>query len=165
MSILLYRNVTAGLGAGAAAAIVVILVSLPLKSPDDIIFNTLSVGFATLAIGAVNGLLWHWAAADLLQKRRYVFTSLGLLVVALAAAAGAQTQFDSAVAFTVPLALLAVLIIVIATPFVAVNRSAGLWIGKPWTRAVLIVVAVALSLALAGQGDQESGSLSLPPPQ
>ena len=130
MSYLLYRNLTAGLGAGAVAAIVVILISLPLKSPDDILFNTASVGFATLGIGAVNGLLWHWSAVNLPLNRRYVFTSLGLLIVALAVAAGAQTQFDSAVAFTVPLALLAVLIIVVATPFVAINRRAGLWFGK-----------------------------------
>ncbi|MCH7983410.1 MAG: hypothetical protein J4O01_09730 [Chloroflexi bacterium] len=164
MSNLLYRNVIAGLGAGAVAAIVAILISLPLKSPDDILFNTASVGIATLGIGAVNGLLWHWSAVNLPLNRRYVFTSLGLLTVALAVAAGAQTQFDSAVAFTVPLALLAVLITVVATPFVAINRRAGLWFAKPWTSAVLIVVAVALSLALAGQGDQESGSLSLPPP-
>ena len=164
MSNLLYRTVIAGLGAGAVAAIVAILISLPLKSPDDILFNTASVGIATLGIGAVNGLLWHWSAVNLPLNRRYVFTSLGLLTVALAVAAGAQTQFDSAVAFTVPLALLAVLITVVATPFVAANRRAVLWFAKPWMSAVLIVVAVALSLALAGQGDQESGSLSLPPP-
>ena len=35
MSNSLYRNVTAGLGAGAVAAIAAVIVSLPLVSPDD----------------------------------------------------------------------------------------------------------------------------------
>ena len=164
MSNSLYRNVTAGLGAGAVAAIAAVAVSLPLVSPDDILFNSASVGFAILAIGAVNGLFWHWSAVGHLLNRRYTSTSLGLLLVALAVAAAAQTQFDNAVEFTIPLALVAVLITVIATPFVAGNRRAALRFSKPWVHLLLVVVAVALSLALAGQGDQESGSLSLPPP-
>ena len=62
------------------------------------------------------------------------------------------------------MAIVAVLVTAIATPFVAVNQRNGLWVGKPWISAALVVAAVALSQVLAGLGDQESGSLSLPPP-
>ena len=164
MSTVLFRNVSAGLGAGAAAALVAILVSLPLESPDDIRFNSATVGFTTLAIGAVNGLLWHWSMADLPVNGRYIATSLGLLIVGLAVAVGLQTQFDRAISFTVPLAIVAVLITVIATPFAAVNQGSGRWIASRRTYAALVIIAVAASLALAGQGDQESGTLTLPPP-
>ena len=164
MSTALFRNVSAGLGAGAVAALVAVLVSLPLESPDDIRFNSATVGLATLAIGAVNGLLWHWSMAGLPVNGRYIVTSLGLLIVGLAVAVGLQTQFDRAISFTVPLAIVAVSITVIATPFAAVNQGSGHWIARPRTYAGLAIIAVALSLVLAGQGDQESGTLTLPPP-
>ena len=81
------------------------------------------------------------------------------MAIAFAIATGAQTQFDNAVQFTVPLAVITAVIAVIGTPVVAMNERIGIW-----TSGLLVIVAVALSLALAGQADQESGSLSLPPP-
>ena len=74
-------------------------------------------------------------------------------------ALAAQTQFDNAVEFTVALALISVVINVVGTPFAAQSSRIGIW---PY--GALVVVAVVLSISLAGQGDQESGSLSLPPP-
>jgi hypothetical protein len=51
-----YRNISAGLGVGSVAAIIAILISLPLESPDDIIFNAASVGLAAVGFGGLAGL-------------------------------------------------------------------------------------------------------------
>jgi Na+/proline symporter len=155
----IYKNLYAGLGAGAVAAIIAVLVSLPLESPDDIVFNAASVGFAALIVGAVSGLIWHWMTSDGATSRAYIAGSVVLAIVVLVIASLAQTQFDDAVMFTVPLAIIVAVISTVGTPFAASNERLG-----NWSIAVFVVVAVGLSLALAGQGDQESGALSLPPP-
>ncbi|MEE8046697.1 MAG: hypothetical protein V3T49_07655 [Dehalococcoidia bacterium] len=61
--------------------------------------------------------------------------------------------------FTVPLALISSVIPAVGTPIAAKSKKF-----KNWNYLIVFVGAVVLSLALAGQGDQESGSLSLPPP-
>ena len=154
-----YRNISAGLGVGSIAAIIAILVSLPLESPDDIIFNAGSVGFAAVGFGGLSGLVWHLSKSDLPVGRAYVAGSFGLIVVGLAVAIAAGTQFEDALIFTVPLALISSIIPVVGTPIATKSEKF-----KNWNYLLLVVVAVAMSIALAGQGDQESGSLSLPPP-
>lgn len=153
-----YRNISAGLGVGAIAAIVAISVSIPLESPDDIIFNSASVGFAALGYGGLTGLVWHWSKSDASVQRQYIASSFGLIVAALAVAVAAQTQFDDAVLFTVPLALISSLIPVFGTPIAARSEKF-----RNWNYLVVVILAVVLSIVLAGQGDQESGALSLPP--
>jgi hypothetical protein len=155
----IYRNIYSGLGAGSVGGIVAVLVSLPLKSPDDILFNSASVGFTAIGFGAVCGVSWHKSGAERLLNRRYLAASFGLLVAGLAIASAAQTQFDNAVEFAIPLALISVIIPVVGTPIAASSSRTGTWLN-----GVLVIVAIVLSVALAGQGDQESGSLSLPPP-
>jgi len=154
-----YRNISAGLGVGSAAAIIAVLVSLPLESPDDIIFNSASVGFAAIGFGGLTGLAWHWSKSDILVSRPYCASSFGLIVAALAVAGAAQMEFDDAVVFTVPLALISSIIPVIGTPIAAKSDRF-----RNWNYLILVVVAVVVSVVLAGQGDQESGSLFLPPP-
>lgn len=154
-----YRNISAGLGSGSIAAIIAVLVSLPLESPDDIVFNSASVGFAAIGFGGLTGLAWHWSLSDVPIKRPYLASSLGLIIAALAVAVAAQTQFDDAMIFTVPLALISVVIPVIATPVAAKSSRF-----ENWNYFIVVAIAVVLSIVLAGQGDQESGSLSLPSP-
>ncbi|MDP6667509.1 MAG: hypothetical protein QF357_08950 [Dehalococcoidia bacterium] len=155
----IYRNLYTGLGAGSVAAIIAVLISLPLESPDDIVFNAASVGLAALLVGATSGLLWHRSASEDRFNRPYLVTSAGLLIAVLVIAGLAQTQFDDAVIFTIPLAFIAGVVSIVGTPISATSVRIG-----NWTNTLLVVIAIALSLALAGQGDQESGSLSLPPP-
>jgi uncharacterized membrane protein len=154
----IYRNLYAGLGAGALAAIIAVLVSLPLESPDDIVLNAGSVGFGALVVGAANGILWHFSASDSKFNKRYIVLSAVLFVVIIAVASLAQTQFDDAVSFTIPLAVTISLLTILGTPILATNDRLGIWFS-----GILVFVAIVLSFALAGQGDQESGSLSLPP--
>ena len=47
-----------GVSAGSIAAVVVVLVSLPLRSPADNVFNSATVGLASLLVGIAAGLLW-----------------------------------------------------------------------------------------------------------
>ena len=156
---LLYRHIYSGIVAGAIAAMVAIGASLPLESPDDIVLNSASVGFAVLLMGGVNGILWHWSRTERWLNRRYSLTSVALVAASLAVAIGAQTQFDNAVEYTVPLALIGSIGTVVLTPYIATRPRSGTWL-----QGFLVVIAVATSIGLAGQGDQESGSLSLPPP-
>ena len=81
-----------------------------------------------------------------------------LFVVIIAVASLAQTQFDDALSFTIPLAVTIALVTILGTPISATNDRLGIWFS-----GILVFVAIVLSFALAGQGDQESGSLSLPP--
>ena len=155
----IYRNIYAGSGAGAVAAIIAVLVSLPLESPDDIVLNAASVGFGALGLGFVSGIAWHRYGSDDMFNRRYVASSIGLLVASLAIAAAAQLQLEDALLFTVPLALISAVISIVGTPIAATNARIGNWIP-----GLLVILAVVLSIALAGQSDQESGSLTLPPP-
>ena len=135
------------------------LISLPLNSPDDILFNSASVGFMAIGFGAVSGIARHRSDGNRFLYRRYVAASVGLSVAGLMVALAAQTQFDNAVEFTVPLALISFVISVVGTPFTAQSSRIG-----NWPYGAHEVVAVVLNISLSGQGDQESGSLSLPPP-
>ena len=155
----IYRNIYTGIGAGSIAAIIAVLVSLPLESPDDIVLNAATVGFGALGVGAASGITWHKSQSEGPFSKQYLSSSIGLFMAALAIAVVAQTQFDDALIFTLPLALIVAVISIVGTPLVATNKRIG-----NWATGVLIVVAVALSIALSGQGDQNSGSLSLPPP-
>ncbi|HIF73201.1 MAG TPA: hypothetical protein EYQ61_11690 [Dehalococcoidia bacterium] len=154
-----YRSISAGLGVGSIAAIIAILISLPLKSPDDILFNAASVGFAAVGFGGLAGLSWHWSQRDLAVGRQYLASSIGMIVAALAVAAAAGLQFEDALVFTVPLALISSIIPIVGTPIAAKSEKF-----RNCNYLLLVAIAVAMSIALAGQGDQESGSLSLPPP-
>ena len=71
-----------GVIAGSIAAIVVALVSLPLRSPADNVFNTATVGLASLLVGIAANLLWDRLAGN---QRRPVYhvgaMALGLTAV------------------------------------------------------------------------------------
>ena len=52
------RSLFAGMAAGAVAAVVASLVSLPLRSPDDVFANTASVTVGALLAGLFAGYAW-----------------------------------------------------------------------------------------------------------
>lgn len=153
------RNIFAGLGAGAIGAIIAVLISLPLESPDDIRLNSATVGLAALAVGLISGGIWQVSRSVYEASRRYWLLSIGLEIVILLVAALAQTQMDDALVFTMPLALIIAVCSIFLTPVFATMPKYG-----NWKSIVLVIVAVVLSIALTGQGDQESGTLTLPPP-
>ena len=79
----------AGLIAGSVAALVASLVSLPLRSPLDLAFNTLTITLASLVVGTASGLLWKTLADN---PRRPLYYAGGLaaafVVVAVVALVG-----------------------------------------------------------------------------
>ena len=149
-----------GLIAGSIAAIAAALVSLPLRSPNDLLFNSATVSAAAIALGIAAGAAWT-RLADTRRPTLYfsLLPAAGLIVSALAALL-LETFLERSFTFTVPLAatgliLIGVLIPLLGRGSVAPNR---------WTAPALLVIAAAVGIGLAGQGDEESGELSLPPP-
>ena len=96
-----------GLISGSIAAIVVALVSLPLHSPVDNVFNTASVAAASLFAGVAAGLFWNKLAAS--QRRAIHYAgglALGLIAVVALAAVG-EIWLERMLSFTIPLAVIA----------------------------------------------------------
>ena len=149
-----------GLVAGAQAAIVAALVSLPLHSPDNVVFNTATVALATLALGIAAGLLWN-----LLEQRRsgrqlYTLAACAGFALAAVLAAFCEQLLSGSIKFMLPLAALA---FVIAFPVPPLLASAGL--PRRWQLAgtpLVVAAALAVGFGFAGVGDSQSGHVSLP---
>ena len=151
--------IRAGLVAGSSAGIVAALVSLPLRSPDDILFNTATVVFGALAAGIAAGAVWRTLSSGRTRSRRFaILLAAGFAVVALFAVLG-ETQLDHFAAFVLPLAAIVFLLTGLLTPVMARSSTLKRW----WLAPAVLVLALAVGTGLAGQGDQESGRLELPP--
>jgi len=71
------------------AAVVAALVSLPLRSPVDNVFNSATVVLASLLVGTAAGLIWDRLASN--QRRMHYYADamvLGLVAVVIIAAVG-----------------------------------------------------------------------------
>ena len=148
----------AGLIAGSIAALVASLVSLPLRSPLDLAFNTLTVTVASLVVGTASGLLWKTLADN---PRRPLYYAGGLaaafVVVAVVALVG-NMWLERFAAFTIPLAAIVFALSGILAPVVGGISGAAV----RGLAVVLLIASVGLGVGLASQGDTESGELSLP---
>ena len=141
------------------AAVVAVLVSLPLHSPNDALFNTLFIAIGSIVVGFVAGVLWTVLA----RRRNPRLTFFLLWALALAAAIGfafaLSTRLDRTISFGVPIALIVFGIVAASVMLEPHLRPLSSW----RVAFVAIAVAGALGGALITQGDQESGELSLPP--
>lgn len=152
-------HILGGLGAGALAAVAAALVSLPLRSPDDAFFNTVSVTLGALLVGLLAGLAWQ----ALHRRPLTVFAGwlvAGFALVALAALAfeaAPGAPLDGVASFVLPLAALVFAAVGVLTPLLArpVFRPV-------WSAPLATVAALVLGVALAGRGDAQSGRLALP---
>ena len=148
-----------GILAGSAAAVVATLVSLPLHSPTDTLFNSATVTLGSLAAGLASGVIWKGLSRYAARPRIFsVIWALGLGLVAAAAVAG-ETQLERSVSFVVPLAVIVFAITGISTAVLSRSPVTGRW----WLIALALLVAVGVGIGLMGQGDQKSGRLTLPP--
>ena len=151
--------VRGGVIAGSIASLVAVLVSLPLRSPDDALLNSATVMVATVIAGGVAGLLWRALANS---ARRWplfaVLWALGFVLAVLFAVAG-ETQLDRMVSFTVPLAAIVFPLIGVLTVILARWGIASRW----WVTAAVLTVALGVGVGLSGRGDEKSGRLELPP--
>ena len=147
-----------GLIAGSVAAVVAALVSLPLRSPVDNVFNTATVVLAALLVGVAAGLIWDNLASNRRRLPYYAGAlTLGLTAVVLTAVIG-DIWLEGLISFTVPLAAIVFLVSGVLTP----NLGRVPLTTARWPAPVLLVAAVGLGIGLAGQGDARSGDLSLP---
>ena len=148
-----------GIIAGSISAIVAALVSLPLRSPDDILLNSATVAVGATIAGVAAGILWRLLANR--GNRPLMFTMLwamGLALTALVAVAG-ETQLDHFLAFVLPLAAIVFPLTGALTAVLADTVIVSRW----WLAPAAVVIALAVGISLSGQGDQESGRLELPP--
>jgi len=157
----LARALLGGLASGAVAVIVAALLSLPLRSPDDVFFNSVSVTVGALLAGAGGGLLW-WAAQRSHAPVRTFGASVlaGFLLVAvltLVAERMPGAPLERVAGFVLPLAAAVFGVVAVLTPLL-VQRGRALRVAAPMG----VVAAVILGVALAGEGDAESGKLALP---
>ena len=147
-----------GLIAGSIAAIVAALVSLPLRSPVDNVFNTATVALASLLVGVAAGLIWDKLAT---RHRRLPYYAgilvLGLITVVVISVVG-NIWLERLISFTVPLAVIAFAVSGVLAPKLGRVPLAT----SSWLAPAFLIVAAAMGIGLAGQGDAESGDLSLP---
>ncbi len=150
----------AGLIAGSVAAVAASLVSLLLRSPNDLLFNSATVSVAAIALGIVAGAAWS-RLADTTRPALYFSLLLAAALILFALASLLLDAFlERSFTFSVPPAATAVVIVGIIVPLldrraVAPNR---------WVALAVLGIAAAAGIGLAGQGDRESGDLALPLP-
>ncbi len=149
----------AGLVAGSIAAITDALVSLPLRSPHDLIFNSATVVLGALLAGVTVGVIWRILANYRNRPIRFaVLWAIGFALVAVLSVAG-ETLLDRFVVFVLPLAAIVFVLTGLLTPLMARSSILRRW----WLALAAVMFAFVVGIGLAGQGDQESGKLKLPP--
>ena len=148
----------AGLIAGSISAIVASLVSLPLRSPVDSVFNTATITVGSLVVGIAAGLLWNGLSSNPRRIPYYVAALAAVFVLIVVIAFVGNSTLDRFASFVIPLAAIIFLLVGLLTPSfrgISVMAARGLAV-------ILLVASVGLGIGLMGQGDTESGELSLP---
>ena len=149
----------AGIIAGSIAAVVAALVSLPLRSPDDILLNSATVVVGSLLAGIAAGVVWRIFARHREPILRFSLIWSICFTLAALVAVGGETQLDNFTTFVLPLAA----IVFFLTGLLTVLLERTTLVRLRWLPAAAVVVALAIGIGLAGQGDEESGRLELPP--
>ena len=139
----------AGLGAGAIGAIVASLVSLPLRSPDETIANTLSVTVVSLLVGVAGGGLWRRLRATRNGRRTFLWTQAGGMLVALIAVAVIDRLYLGQLApYALPLAILIFASVALLTPLLAASHLPA------WSMWLLTAGALLIGAGLLGRGSE-----------
>ena len=146
----------AGLASGAVAAIVGTLLAFALRSPDDLVANSLTVAVGALVIGLVSGMLWRRLRATSNGLAAFRWAMVGGFVVSLVAIAIIdQVALSSLIPYAAPIAGVIFFTVGWFTPYLATLYWSWL------IPAVLTLVALAMGVGLFGRGNVESGELSL----
>ena len=157
----LARALAAGLAAGAAAAVAASLLSLPLRSPDDVFFNTAAITGAALLAGVAGGVFYRAVRVRTASLRPFALGIAAafvlLAVVVLVVEAAPNAPLDGVAGFVLPLAALVLAAVGLLTPLLTRPAWRAEWLAPAGTAA-----ALALGVVLAGRGDGESGTLALP---
>jgi hypothetical protein len=148
--------VLAGAVAGAIAAIVAGLISLPLRSPDEVIANSLSVVLVSIVFGLLAGLLWRRLRATRNAEKVFAWSMVGgFFAVAAAIALADLFVLSNLVKYAARLALMIFITLGFFVPMLS-RVTAPVWVA-----AIPIVIAIILGIGLFGRGNVVSGELSL----
>lgn len=151
-----WHPVLAGAVAGAIAAIVAGLVSLPLRSPDEIVANSLSVVLVSIVLGLFAGGLWRRLRATNNAEKVFAWSMVGAFFAVAAAIALADLFALSNLApYAGPLAVIIFITLGFFVPMLSRVTAPA------WVAAIPIVIALALGIGLFGRGNVASGELSL----
>ena len=150
---------TGGMIAGSIAAIVAVLVSLPLRSPDDILLNSATVAIGSLIVGTASGTLWRLLVKSGNRPATFALVWGLAFVFAAVFAVFGETQLDHFLGFVLPLAAIVFPLTGLLTAALAGIQPTSSW----WMALVAVAIALAVGVPLAGRGDEESGRLELPP--
>jgi polyisoprenoid-binding protein YceI len=146
----------AGLAAGAVGAMAGTLLAFSLRSPDDVVANSVSVSLAALIVGLASGWLWRRLRASRNGLRTFRLAVFGGFIAALIGIVVAdQVALASLIPYGAPIAAAVFASVGLLTPFFAMHHLPS------WGVAGLVVVAAALAVGLFGRGNVESGDLSL----
>ncbi|MBM4405973.1 MAG: YceI family protein [Chloroflexi bacterium] len=154
------RSLAAGLVSGGITAFITAAVSLPLNSPDDVVFNTGTVAIACILAGIAAGLIWHiserrnMALSGMLWISAVAF--LAVLGVSLLAEYAPGAPLDGVASYVIPLGATAIVLLTVTLPFIAIGE-----LHRPPVLIVTLSVGLGFGIALAGVGDEPSGKLSL----
>ena len=155
------HSLLGGLAAGSFAGFVAALVQLPLHSPDDVIFNGLTVVLAALAAGVAAGALWHTMQKKRSPRRMFAALLAASFLVIAIGTFGVDRLPHALLAglpgFVIPLAALVLGGIAILTPLLAKPAWRPAAVGP-----IAAVAALGLGVALTGHGDARTGELALP---
>ena len=149
----------ASLLVGGLVAVAAALLSLPLRSPSDALFNSASVVAGVLALSVASGAWRQWVWTRPHPLRWFVGGHLLGFIVWVLIAAALESQLERMLSFTVPIAALAFGALALLTPYV----PGGALAERRLAVLAVLLVAVAVGTGLARQGDAESGRLELPP--
>ena len=150
----------AGITAGALAAIVAVLVSLPLKSPDDSLLNSASVAVASLIVGLISGLMWKMLVNTEGRPKKFgILWGVSSLTVGAMLLSAFAVQLDNLIPFALPLVVIVCTITGVLTPLFGRDPSPLRW----WVAPAAVAVVLALAIPLANVGDEESGEAGAPP--
>jgi hypothetical protein len=148
--------VLAGAVAGSIAAMVAGLLSLLLRSPDEIVANSVTVVLISIIFGLLSGELWRNLRARNNAERTFAWSMVGaFFVVASVIALADLFALSNLAKYAGPLAVIIFITLGFFIPMLS-RVTAPVWVA-----AIPIVVAIALGIGLFGRGNVVSGELSL----
>ena len=149
----------AGITAGSISAVVAAIVSLPLRSPDDIFLNSATVVIGALLVGFSAGIVWRFLSKR--PRGLVIFAIVWAVAFAMTTvlALAGETQLDHFAAFVLPLGAIVFLLTGLQTALFHRHTIPAEW----WSVLASVAIALAVGIGLAGQGDERSGKLELPP--
>ncbi|MCB1245638.1 MAG: YceI family protein [Acidimicrobiia bacterium] len=150
-----WHPLMAGAVAGAIGGVVASLLALTLRSPDEVVANSVSITVISILLGVVSGALWRRIRASNGAVRTFAWTMAGGFVVAMMAASlGHLFILDGLIGYAAAVAVVVFLTLGFLVPVCA--RITAPW----WVGVVAVGVALLVAIALFGRGNVASGELS-----